>query len=151
MCAFQNGHRPPPRVACPHENTSRVAIVQSLNQSLAIFKVAQIVELLRSPRERVRWKQKCHNKMWGKDLWKRNVLSRWRKVGKESDDNVKWQGVPENRCCKSFYLYTVKLRTSDYELPSVKYYFNKQNFNVRSLFHYVQFCLVLMSMCSFLV
>jgi len=26
-----------------------------------------------------RWEQKCHHKIWGKDLRKRNVLSRWRK------------------------------------------------------------------------
>jgi len=45
--------------------------------------MAQIVKLLQSPRKRVRWKQKCHNKIWGKDLRKRNVLSCWRKVGNE--------------------------------------------------------------------
>jgi len=54
--------------------------------SIAIFSVAQIVKLLQSPRRRVLWEQKCHNKMWGKDLRKRNVLSCWRKIGDEGDD-----------------------------------------------------------------
>jgi len=53
-------------------------------------------------------------------------------------------------CCKGHclnHLYTVKLRPSgamplrthahEYELPTVKYDFNKRNFIVRSLFHYV--------------
>jgi len=58
----------------------------SMSMSLAIFSVAQIVKLLQSPRKRVLWEQKCHNKMWGKDLQKRNVLSCWRKIGNEGDD-----------------------------------------------------------------
>jgi len=56
----------------------------SINQSIAIFNVTQIVTLLQSPPERVRWKQQYHSKMWGKDLQKRNVLSSWRKMGKDS-------------------------------------------------------------------
>ena len=50
------------------------------------FSVAQIVKLLQRPRKRVLWEQKCHNKMWGKDLRKRNALSCWRKIGNEGDD-----------------------------------------------------------------
>jgi len=48
--------------------------------------VAHTVKLLRRPRQRVRWKHKCHSKMWGWDLWKRDALSRWWKTGKEGDD-----------------------------------------------------------------
>jgi len=61
-------------------------ILMLMSMSIEIFSVAQIVKLLQSPRKRVRWKQKCHNKIRGKDLRKRNILSRWRKTGKEGDD-----------------------------------------------------------------
>ena len=57
-----------------------------MSMSTTIFSVAQIVKLLQSPRKRILWEQKCHNKMWGKDLRKRNVLSCWRKIGNEDDD-----------------------------------------------------------------
>jgi len=39
-----------------------------------------------STRACIRWEQKCRNIISGKDLRKRNVLSRWRKTGKEGDD-----------------------------------------------------------------
>jgi len=68
-----------------HHHQPHRGVTQS-NQLITIFNVAQIVKLLRSPRERIRWKQKCHSKMWGKDLRKRNVLSCWWKIDKEGDD-----------------------------------------------------------------
>ena len=63
--------------------TLRQSSLMSMSMSIAIFSVAQIVKLLQSPQKRVLWEQKCHNKMWGKDLRKRNVLSCWRKIGNE--------------------------------------------------------------------
>jgi len=33
----------------------------STSMSIAIFSLAQMVKLLQSPRQRVRWEQKCHN------------------------------------------------------------------------------------------
>jgi len=70
-----------------------------MSMSIAIFSVAQILKLLQSPRKRVRWEQKCHNKIWGKDLRKRNV---WDVDGKQVMRgwlNVQWRGIPENGCC----------------------------------------------------
>jgi len=68
----------------PH--TSEMWCWAVIIQSIAIFNVVQTVKLLRSPGQRVPWKQKCHSEMWGKDLRKRNVLRRWRKIGKEGND-----------------------------------------------------------------
>jgi len=60
---------------------------QSVSGSMAMsIAWLKIVKLLQSPRKRVRREQKCHNKIWGKDLRKRNVLSGWRKIVNEGDD-----------------------------------------------------------------
>jgi len=48
-------------------------VTLSINQSIMIFS-----ELLLRPRQRVRQ----NYRMWGNDLWKRHVFSRWRKTVK---------------------------------------------------------------------
>jgi len=71
--------------------------VLSMPMSIAIFSVAQIVKLLQSPRQRVRWEQNVIIK-YGEWFTQKKCLEPLteKKANRRARLNVQWQGVPEN-------------------------------------------------------